>query len=363
MQRVEVALGARSYDILIGCGLDDVFIAFVRQAVYSPRGMIVTDTNIGPRYAPHVAKLAERAGVAVDVVTVPAGETSKSLVQADHIFTRAIEFGLDRRSPIFALGGGVVGDLTGFAAATYMRGVPFVQIPTSLLAQVDSSVGGKVAVNHALGKNLIGAFYQPAAVFIDLDFLHALPPREIASGLGEIIKYGIISDADFFTWLAEHTGDVRALRREAAIHMIARSCEIKADVVARDEYEGGLRRILNFGHTIAHAVETETGYTRYRHGEAVAVGMVGAAYISEEMGLLAPEERARIEALLCGVGLPLCAEGVAPDAMYADLFHDKKTVGGRLHWVLAKGIGSTEVRADVPEETVRRALAKIVKGP
>ena len=244
-----------------------------------------------------------------------------------------------------------------------MRGVPFVQIPTSLLAQVDSSVGGKVAVNHPLGKNLIGAFYQPAAVFIDLDFLHALPPREIASGLGEIIKYGIISDADFFTWLAEHTGDVCALRREAAIHMIARSCEIKADVVARDEYEGGLRRILNFGHTIAHAVETETGYTRYRHGEAVAVGMVGAAYISEEMGLLAPEERARIEALLCGVGLPLCAEGVAPDAMYADLFHDKKTVGGRLHWVLAKGIGSTEVRADVPEETVRRALAKIVKGP
>lgn len=363
MRTVEVALGERSYHIYIGGGLMDEFAAFVRAADFSSRGLLVTDAQVGALYGAQVAETLTRAGIAAEIVTIPAGEPSKSLDMANLIYTRAIELGLDRKSPIFALGGGVVGDLAGFIAATYMRGVPFVQIPTSLLAQVDSSVGGKVAVNHPLGKNLIGAFYQPAAVFIDLDFLHALPPREIASGLGEIIKYGIISDADFFTWLAEHTGDVRALRREAAIHMIARSCEIKADVVARDEYEGGLRRILNFGHTIAHAVETETGYTRYRHGEAVAVGMVGAAYISEEMGLLAPEERARIEALLCGVGLPLCAEGVAPDAMYADLFHDKKTVGGRLHWVLAKGIGSTEVRADVPEETVRRALAKIVKGP
>ena len=240
-----------------------------------------------------------------------------------------------------------------------MRGVPFVQLPTSLLAQVDSSVGGKVAVNHPLGKNLIGAFYQPAAVFIDLRFLASLPPREIASGLGEIVKYGIISDAAFFAWLEAHTGDVRALERDAAAYMIARSCEIKADVVARDEYEGGLRRILNFGHTIAHAIEKETGYTRYRHGEAVAVGMAGAAYISEEMGLLAPEERARIEELIRRTGLPVTAEGVLPDAMYADLFHDKKTVGGRIHWVLARGIGSTAIRADVPEDTVRRALEKI----
>jgi len=357
MQRVEVALGARSYDILIGCGLDDAFIAFVRQAGYSPRGMIVTDTNIGPRYAPHVAKLAERAGVAVDVVTVPAGETSKSLVQADHIFTRAIEFGLDRRSPIFALGGGVVGDLTGFAAATYMRGVPFIQIPTSLLAQVDSSVGGKVAVNHALGKNLIGAFYQPDAVFIDLNFLKTLPRREIAAGLGEVIKYGIIYDAAFFAWLEQHHREVLALAPDAAAHMIARSCAIKADVVRQDEREEGLRRILNFGHTIGHAVERETAYVRYRHGEAVAIGMAGAAAISERMGLLADEERQRMETLMRDMGLPLCAEGVMADAIYKDLFHDKKTVGGRIHWVLAEGIGAVIVRDDVPEDIVRSAVA------
>ena len=357
MQRVEVALGARSYDILIGCGLDDAFIAFVRQARYSPRGMIVTDTNIGPRYALHVAKLVERAGVAVDVITVPAGETSKSLVQADHIFTRAIELGLDRRSPIFALGGGVVGDLTGFAAATYMRGVPFIQIPTSLLAQVDSSVGGKVAVNHALGKNLIGAFYQPDAVFIDLDFLKTLPRREIAAGLGEIIKYGIIYDAAFFAWLEQHHREVIALAPDAAAHMIARSCAIKADVVRQDEREEGLRRILNFGHTIGHAVERETAYVRYRHGEAVAIGMAGAAAISERMGLLADEERQRMETLMRDMGLPLCAEGVMADAIYKDLFHDKKAVGGRIHWVLAERIGAVIVRDDVPENIVRSAVA------
>ena len=271
MRTVEVALGERSYHIYIGGGLMDELAAFVRAADFSSRGLLVTDAQVGALYGAQVAETLTRAGIAAEIVTIPAGEPSKSLDMANLIYTRAIELGLDRRSPIFALGGGVVGDLAGFIAATYMRGVPFVQIPTSLLAQVDSSVGGKVAVNHPLGKNLIGAFYQPAAVFIDLDFLHALPPREIASGLGEIIKYGIISDADFFTWLAEHTGDVRALRREAAIHMIARSCEIKADVVAHDEYEGGLRRILNFGHTIAHAVETETGYMVKRSPSAWSV--------------------------------------------------------------------------------------------
>ena len=362
-RKVEVALGARSYVIEIGSGMDEVLAAFVRHAGYSAHGMIVTDTNVGPLYAAHTAAQIARGGVAAEIVTIPAGEASKSLSAADDLYTRAIALGLDRRSPIFALGGGVVGDLAGFIAATYMRGVPFVQLPTSLLAQVDSSVGGKVAVNHALGKNLIGAFYQPAAVFIDLDFLHALPPREIASGLGEIIKYGIIYDPDFFAWLEANRADVLALEPAATAYMIARSCEIKADVVRQDEREGGLRRILNFGHTIAHAIEKETGYVRYRHGEAVAIGMVGAADISAQMGLLADSECIRINDLIRAMGLPVSAENVTADAMYADLFHDKKTVGGRLHWVLAKGIGSTEVRADVPEETVRRALAKIVKGP
>ena len=355
-RRVEVALGERSYTIAIGEGLTEALIAFVRRAGYSPRGMLVTDTDVGPLYAERIAECIASAGVAAEIVMIPAGESSKTLDEANRLFTRAIELSLDRQSPIFALGGGVVGDLTGFVAATYMRGVPFVQLPTSLLAQVDSSVGGKVAVNHPLGKNLIGAFYQPDAVFMDLDLLKTLPAREIATGLGEIIKYGIIYDADFFAWLEEHCAQVLALEPAAAAHMIARSCEIKADVVRQDEREGGLRRILNFGHTIAHAIEKETGYVRYRHGEAVAIGMVGAAQISEEMGLLPAADRLRMESLIRAMGLPLTAEGVTADAMYEDLFHDKKTLGGRIHWVLAEGIGKVSVHSDVPEEIVRKTL-------
>ena len=356
IRRVAVELGERSYPIVIGNSIDDEVVAFVRAAGYSARGMIVTDTNVGALHAGRIAEALARAGLHAEIAVIPAGESSKSLTQADRLFTRAIELRLDRRSPIIALGGGVVGDLAGFVAATYMRGVPFIQLPTSLLAQVDSSVGGKVAVNHPLGKNLIGAFYQPDAVFMDLDLLATLPAREIWAGLGEIIKYGIICDADFFVWLEEHSAQVLALEPAAAAHMIARSCEIKADVVRQDEREGGLRRILNFGHTIAHAIEKETGYVRYRHGEAVAIGMIGAAKISEEMGLLPTADRQRIEQLICAMGLPQRAEGVTANAMYEDLFHDKKTVGGRIHWVVAEGIGTVVVRDDVPEETVRKIL-------
>ena len=356
MQRVNVDLGARSYTITIGSGLAEEITSFVRAAGYSARGMIVTDTNVGPLCAVRIAEILDRAGVQAEIVQVPAGERSKSLAQANVIYTRAIELGLDRRSPIFALGGGVVGDLAGFVAATYMRGVPFIQLPTSLLAQVDSSVGGKVAVNHPLGKNLIGAFYQPDAVFMDLDALKTLPAREIATGLGEIIKYGIIYDADFFAWLEERRIDVLALEPAATAHTIARSCEIKADVVRQDEREGGLRRILNFGHTIAHAIEKETHYERYRHGEAVAIGMAGAADISVRLGLLAETECVRTKELIRAMGLPLSAKGVTADAMYEDLFHDKKTVGGRIHWVLAQAIGRVTVCSDVPEEIVRQTL-------
>ena len=357
IRRVEVALGERSYPIVIGNSIDDEIAAFVSRAGYSARSMIVTDTNVEPLHAAHIAKVLHRAGLQAEIAVIPAGESSKSLAEADRLFTRAIEMGLDRKSPIFALGGGVVGDLAGFVAASYMRGVPFIQLPTSLLAQVDSSVGGKVAVNHQLGKNLIGAFYQPEAVFIDLDLLASLPAREIATGLGEIIKYGMIYDADFFAWLEEHCTAVLALRPPAAAHMIARSCEIKADVVRQDEREGGLRRILNFGHTIAHAIEKETNYVRYRHGEAVAIGMVGAAEISVQMGLLPPADCRRMVQLIRTMGLPQRTEGVTADAMYEDLFHDKKTVGGRIHWVLAEGIGKVVIRDDVPEMTVRKILS------
>ena len=241
-----------------------------------------------------------------------------------------------------------------------MRGVPFVQLPTSLLAQVDSSVGGKVAVDHALGKNLIGCFYQPDAVFIDLDLMATLPKREIATGLGEIVKYGIIYDAGFFDFLEQHPREVLALAPEAAIHMIARSCEIKAAVVSEDEKEAGLRRILNFGHTMAHAIEQETGYVRYNHGEAVAIGMAGAMGISRRLGLIDEATQARVVQLIQRLGLPTKAEGCTVDAMYAGIFHDKKTVNGTVHWVLMKGIGHTEIRADVPEDIVRAAMVGVL---
>lgn len=357
MRKVRVALGEESYDIVIGYGLEQELRAFVQGAGFSRQAMLVTDSNVGPLYGETVRAILEAGGLSVTVVTIPAGESSKSLAVAEKLYTRAIELGLDRKSPIFALGGGVVGDLAGFIAATYMRGVPFVQLPTSLLAQVDSSVGGKVAVNHALGKNLIGAFYQPKAVFMDLSMMKTLPKREIYTGLGEIIKYGIIYDAAFFAYLEQHVQDVLSLEQEAAVHMIARSCEIKAAVVSQDEKESGLRRILNFGHTMAHAIEKETGYLRYNHGEAVAIGMVGAADISARLGMIEEADVARVTSLIERLHLPTVAEGCTVDAMYKDIFHDKKTINGKVNWVLMEGIGKVTCRNDVPEDVVRAAMA------
>ena len=343
MRKVRVALGEESYDIVIGYGLEQELRAFVQGAGFSRQAMLVTDSNVGPLYGENVRAILEAGGLSVTVVTIPAGESSKSLAVAEKLYTRAIELGLDRKSPIFALGGGVVGDLAGFIAATYMRGVPFVQLPTSLLAQVDSSVGGKVAVNHALGKNLIGAFYQPEAVFMDLAMMETLPKREIYTGLGEIIKYGIIYDADFFSYLEQHADAVLALEQEAA--------------VSQDEKESGLRRILNFGHTMAHAIEKETGYLRYNHGEAVAIGMVGAADISARLGMIEEADVARVTALIERLHLPTVAEGCTVDAMYKDIFHDKKTINGKVNWVLMEGIGKVTCRNDVPEDVVRAAMA------
>ena len=359
MRKVRVDLGEKSYDIIIGYAIDHELVDFVKGAGYSRKALLVTDTNVGPLYAKQVQQLLAEAGLEAAVAQIPAGESSKTLTTANELFTRAIELGLDRKSPIFALGGGVVGDLAGFVAATYMRGVPFVQLPTSLLAQVDSSVGGKVAVNHVLGKNLIGAFYQPQAVFMELNFMKSLPRREIYTGLGEIIKYGIIYDAEFFAFLESNREAVLALEPEALVHIIARSCEIKAAVVSEDEKEAGLRRILNFGHTIAHAIEKETGYVRYNHGEAVATGMIGAAYISRELGLIGENEYNRVREMIARYNLPLQAAGVTVEDMYGDIFHDKKTVGGKVTWVLMEKIGQVICRNDVPAEAVKKAMAAV----
>lgn len=354
---VRVELGPDSYDIVIGSNALDSLPDFVAKKEYSRSALIVTDTNVGPLYGEKVESLLAGAGIRAAVAAIPAGESSKSLTVVEEVFTRAIEGGLDRRSPVIALGGGVVGDLGGFIAAAYMRGVPFIQIPTSLLADVDSSVGGKVAVNHRLGKNLIGAFYQPEGVFIDLDCLKTLPPREISTGLGEILKYGIISDGELFAYLEKNSQAIKALDLEAIRHLIIRSCQIKAEVVSRDEKESGLRRILNYGHTMAHAVEKEAGYGRYNHGEAVAIGMVCAAHIGAALKLNDEGLLERIEELCRRLGLPIRAENCSVDKLYAAIFHDKKTVNGVVSWVLAPRPGETVITGDVPEEIVKAAMA------
>ena len=360
MRRVRVELGRNSYDIVMGFGLIDELVSFVRNGGFSRKAIIVSDSNVGKLYGNEVREALSRGGLDAELCIVPAGEQSKSLSEAERLYTCAIENGLDRKSPIFALGGGVVGDLAGFVAATYMRGVPFIQLPTSLLAQVDSSVGGKVAVNHVLGKNLIGAFYQPKAVFMEMNFMKSLPEREISTGLGEVVKYGIIYDDEFFDFLEQNRDRVLSLEAEALLHIIARSCEIKAQVVSQDEKESGLRRILNFGHTMAHAIEEETGYRRYNHGEAVAIGMMGAAYISESLGHINGDVTERVRKLLLSMKLPVQAEGCSVEHMYQSIFRDKKTLNGKVNWVLMKGIGETCVNGNVPEDVVREAMEKCI---
>ena len=360
MRKVAVDLPENGYDILIGTGMEAELASFFAGAGFSSRVLLISDTNVGKIYAEKLSEILRGAGKETAVHLVPAGERSKSLEEAERVYTKAIETGLDRKSAVVALGGGVVGDLAGFIAATYMRGVPFVQIPTSLLAQVDSSVGGKVAVNHRLGKNLIGAFYQPKRVFIDLDCLSTLPRRELSTGLGEVVKYGVIYDEAFFSYLEEHAEAILAMQLPAMEHIVLRSCAIKAEVVAEDEKETGIRAILNFGHTMGHAIEKETRYVRYNHGEAVAVGMMGAAYLSRELGMIGSAEVARLRGLLEKFSLPTQAEGCTEDGMYAAIFHDKKVVDGKVKWILTEGIGRVRAVSDVPEAAVRKCMRMIV---
>ncbi len=362
MRKVRVDLPENGYDILIGQGLENEIAEFFGAAGFSSRTLIFSDENVGKLYGEQLAETLRGAGLSATVYLVPPGESSKSLEEAEHAYTRAITENLDRKSAIVALGGGVVGDLAGFIAATYMRGVPFVQIPTSLLAQVDSSVGGKVAVNHSLGKNLIGAFYQPKRVFIDLKYLATLPRRELFTGLGEVVKYGVICDGEFFSYLEGHSEGALSLQLPETEHIVCRSCEIKADVVTKDEKESGLRAILNFGHTMAHAIEKETRYVRYNHGEAVAVGMMGAAYLSRELGMTDDAPVERLRSLLERYSLPIRAEGCTVDGMYKAIFHDKKTVDGKVKWVLMEGIGKVRAVSDVPENAVRKCMGMIISG-
>jgi 3-dehydroquinate synthase len=336
---VRVELGERSYDIVVEAGAIKRFAALLgERGLDAAKGLVITDDNVGPIYAAGL-------GVNYPVATVPAGEASKSGEQLFRLYDEAIRAGLDRKAVVIALGGGVVGDLAGYAAASYMRGLRFVQVPTSLLAMVDSAVGGKTGINLPQGKNLIGAFHQPQLVVCDLDVLKTLPERELRAGLAEVIKYGIIYDAEFFAYLEQYIADALTLDQNVLVHLVSRSCAIKADVVRQDETESGLRAILNFGHTMGHAIEAVAGYGKYLHGEAIAIGMIYAARLS---GLPA-EQLERIEALIRRTGLPVHAPELAWDDLRRAMSVDKKSESGLPKFVLAEAIGRVAFGVAVDE--------------
>jgi len=353
--RVPIALGERSYDILIGTGLlaDDTSWQGLPA---SADALIVSNTTVAPLYAQALAERLAQRHRRVLQVHLPDGEAHKDWATLNLIFDALLAAGCDRKTVLYALGGGVVGDITGFAAACYMRGVPFVQVPTTLLAQVDSSVGGKTAVNHPLGKNMVGAFYQPARVLCDLSLLQTLPARELSAGLAEIIKYGPIADAEFMRWLETHVDALRALDLQALAHAVQRSCEIKAWVVAQDERESGLRAILNFGHTFGHAIEAGLGYGQWLHGEAVGCGMVLAADLSVRLGLVEASFLPRLTALIERAGLPVRAPVMDGERWLQLMRVDKKSEAGEIRFVLLDGIGRAQVRA-APDALVLDVIA------
>ena len=359
-ERVAIPLGERSYDILIGCGLLDDPATF-EAPTRGTQALIVTNTTVGPLYAERLARALAPRHAHIARLELPDGEQHKSWASLNLIFDALLGGGADRKTTLYALGGGVVGDMTGFAAACYMRGVPFVQVPTTLLAQVDSSVGGKTAINHPLGKNMIGAFYQPRLVLCDLDVLASLPARELSAGLAEVIKYGPIADMAFFDWIEANVDALRACDRDALAHAVERSCQIKAEVVGQDERESGLRAILNFGHTFGHAIEAGLGYGAWLHGEAVGAGMVMAAQLSHALGLVDAAFVQRLTALIARAGLP--TRGAVLDAhdnagRYLQLMRlDKKAEGGEIRFVVIDGPGRAAVRA-APDALVRQVIER-----
>jgi len=356
MQTVRVALGERAYPIHIGSGLLGR-VDLLLPHLAAKRVAIVSNTTVAPIYLDRVAGPLDAAGVRVTKVLVPDGESHKDWATLNLVFDGLLRTRCDRQTTVIALGGGVIGDLAGFAAATFMRGMPFIQMPTTLLAQVDSSVGGKTGINHPLGKNMIGAFHQPQLVLADVTTLDTLPPRELAAGLAEVIKHGLILDAAFFDWLEANMERLVARDPEALTHAIRRSVEIKAEIVARDERETGDRALLNFGHTFGHAIEAGLGFGTWLHGEAIGAGMVMAADLSRRLGHLRERDVDRVKSLVARAGLPIVAPALGPDR-YLDLMSfDKKAQGGRVRFILLKRLGNAYVRAEVPADPLAETLA------
>ena len=354
MKTLELELGERSYPIHIGSQLIDRADLYKKHLKGSFTA-VVTNQTVAPLYADRVVKTLESLGQKVRLVVLPDGEVYKTWETLQKIFDALLESGADRKSTLIALGGGVIGDMTGFAAASYMRGIRFIQVPTTLLSQVDSSVGGKTGINHPLGKNMIGAFYQPQAVIADLDTLKTLPPKELAAGLAEVVKHGAIADADFFSWIEKNIESLNACEPKAMEHAVQRSCEIKSQIVALDEKEGGVRATLNFGHTFGHAIEAGMGYGEWLHGEAVGCGMVLAADLSVRTGRLTKDDYQRIKNLVTALKLPSAPPKLGV-SRYIDLMSvDKKAEGGEVRYILLDGIGRSTIKT-VDEPLVVQTL-------
>lgn len=354
-KQIQVNLGERSYPIYIGQSLMSNGETLSRYLL-KKRILIVTNETVAPLYLKQVQDTMASFGEVSNVI-LPDGEQFKDLTHLDLIYTALLQRNYGRDSVLVALGGGVIGDMTGFAAACYQRGVDFIQVPTTLLSQVDSSVGGKTAVNHPLGKNMIGAFYQPQIVIIDTECLQTLPAREFAAGMAEVIKYGIMWDAEFFQWLENNVEALKSLDTQALVYAISRCCEIKADVVSQDETEQGVRALLNLGHTFGHAIEAEMGYGNWLHGEAVAAGTVLAAQTAKSMGLIDESIVRRIVQLLRAFDLPVTApESMDFDSFIQHMRRDKKVLGGQIRLVLPTAIGRADVFSQVPESTLEQVI-------
>jgi 3-dehydroquinate synthase len=355
VRTLEVALAERSYPIHIGAGV-------VRRAgpLLAERGVakavVVTNPTVAGHWLAPLSESLAAAGIAAQAVQIPDGEAHKNWDTLQAVVTRLLELRAERSTTLIALGGGVVGDVTGFAAAIYQRGMPFVQVPTTLLAQVDSSVGGKTGINHPLGKNMVGAFYQPRAVLIDTDCLRTLPPRELAAGLAEVIKYGAIRDARFLSWLEAQMDALVAREPAALAHAIHESCRIKAEIVGADEREHGERALLNFGHTFGHAIENAMGYGQWLHGEAVAAGMVVAADVSRRLHRIEPADVQRLRTLVARAGLPTDAPALGFDRWMTLMGRDKKVVAGTVRYVLLDALGRASIDSSVPDDVLRAAL-------
>jgi 3-dehydroquinate synthase len=351
LKTLEVGLGERAYPIHIGKGLL-ARVANLLDVAAERRFVVITNAVVAAHHLAALKTALRSRGAHVDVVLLPDGEAHKNLATLADLLTRMLELRVERSTTVIAFGGGVIGDIAGFAAAICQRGLPFVQVPTTLLAQVDSSVGGKTGINHPLGKNMIGAFWQPRAVVIDTDCLKTLPPRELSAGLAEVIKHGAIRDAEFFAWLETNMSRLIVRDADALTHAIHRSCEIKAEIVSADERESGERALLNFGHTFGHAIEASQGYGAWLHGEAVAAGMVCAARLSERVCGFDAAQTARLANLIAAAKLPIAPPRMPTSRWVELMLHDKKVERGALRFVLLEALGRAVIRSDVPEESI-----------